>query len=365
MHLDTNMTIPLRIFSCNNSILTTGNNEIMGISTCSNRRLSFSDLGPQAKEGDFESLRSTSDGRFHTGFGGVNHICQTRDGKVEFVFFDVHIIAHVKSALGYPAYYPIRRVEMKKPIRAVLMDLDGTSVRSERFWVWIIQMTTASLLDQADFELCEDDLPYVSGHSVSEHLQYCIRKYCPDKTVEEARQCYFEHTHREMREIMEGRGRTNAFVPVPGLKEFLYELKSRKIKIGLVTSGLYEKAWPEILSAFRTLGMGDPNDFYDAIITAGFPLRQGSAGTLGELSPKPHPWLYSEICRIGLGIGAENSAQVVGIEDSSAGVCSIRLANIPVIGMADGNIEQSGARGLCHSFCEDFEQVLNIIGDQE
>ena len=29
------------------------------------------------------------------------------------------------------------------------------------------------------------------------------------------------------------------------------------MKIGLVTSGLYQKAWPEILNAFDTLGMGD------------------------------------------------------------------------------------------------------------
>jgi hypothetical protein len=84
-------------------------------------------------------------------------------------------------------------------------------------------------------------------------------------------------------------GRENAFIPTEGLKEFLLELKSRNIKIGLVTSGLYEKAYPEILSAFRTLNMGDPKEFYDCIITAGFPLQKESVGTLGELSPKPHP----------------------------------------------------------------------------
>jgi len=32
---------------------------------------------------------------------------------------------------------------------------------------------------------------------------------------------------------------------------------------------LYEKAWPEILSAFKTLKMGVPLEFYDALITAG------------------------------------------------------------------------------------------------
>ncbi|WP_146663456.1 HAD family hydrolase [Anaerohalosphaera lusitana] len=320
-------------------------------------------LGPNAKNEDFAPLASTSDAKFHTGIGGVNYICQTGDGKVEFIFFDSHVLAYVNSALGYPAYYPIQPVEIKKPTRAVLMDLDGTSVRSEGFWIWIIQMTTASLLDKPEFELSDEDLPFVSGHSVSEHLQYCIDKYCPDKTIEQARDYYFEHTHREMNEIMNGRGRTDAFVPTPGLKNFLCELKSRKIKIGLVTSGLYEKAWPEIVSAFKTLNMPDPKEFYDAIITAGFPLRKGSVGTLGELSPKPHPWLYAEVARVGLGIEPQNNTQVIGIEDSSAGVCAIRLANFPVVGLAGGNIAQSGTLGLCHHHCNDLNQILKIIGD--
>ncbi len=319
-------------------------------------------LGPNAKTEHFEPIKSTSDGRFQMGSDGVNYLCRTGDGKVEFVFFTDHVLAYVKSSMGYPAYYPINPVEIKTPIKAVLMDLDGTSVRSENFWIWIIQMTTASLLDKPEFELCNDDMPYVSGHSVSEHLQYCIKKYCPDKSVEQARTYYFEHTHREMNEIMNGRGRTDAFVPTPGLKEFLYALKAKKIKIGLVTSGLYEKAWPEILSAFKTLNMGDPKDFYDAIITAGFPLRKGAAGTLGELSPKPHPWLYAEVARVGLGIGVHENGHILGIEDSSAGVCSIRLANIPVIGITEGNIEQSGTLGLCHHYCHNFSQILDIIG---
>ena len=33
--------------------------------------------------------------------------------------------------------------------------------------------------------LKKEDLPYVSGHSVSEHLQYCIDKYCPSKSLED------------------------------------------------------------------------------------------------------------------------------------------------------------------------------------
>ena len=109
--------------------------------------------------------------------------------------------------------------------------------------------------------------------------------------------------------------------------------------------------------------MGDPKDFYDAIITAGFPLRKGHPGTLGELSPKPHPWLYAEVCRVGLGIGREQNGHVLGIEDSSAGVCSLRLANFPVFGIADGNIIQSGTAGLCNHYCSNLNEILEIIRD--
>ncbi|MCE5187183.1 MAG: HAD family phosphatase [Planctomycetaceae bacterium] len=318
-------------------------------------------LGSLANESDFIPLERCSDGRFIAGKDGVKAVLATGDRKVEFILFHQHMLAYVHSALGYPAYYPIEPVSMAKPIKAVLMDLDGTSVRSESFWIWIIQLTTASLLNNPKFELDESDTPFVSGHSVSEHLQHCIRKYCPDKTLEEARRYYFEHTHFQMEEIVKGRGKANAFTPSPGLKEFLLELKNANIKIGLVTSGLYEKAWPEIVSAFRTLGMGDPKDFYDAIITAGYPLRKGEVGTLGELSPKPHPWLYAETSRVGLGLSADQRSHVVGIEDSGAGVCAIRLANFSVIGFGGGNIIESGTKGLCDHYCESFEEIWRVI----
>ena len=309
-------------------------------------------------------LSRTCDGRFHAGRDGVVSIWSTGDKKVEFVAFRDSTLALVKSALGYPAYYPVHPVSLKKPVKAVLMDLDGTSVHSEHFWIWIIQKTTASLLNNPQFELEQADLPHVSGHSVSEHLQYCIEKYCPGKSVEEARNCYFEHTHYEMRELLEGRGKADAFTPAPGLKHFLLELKSMGIKIALVTSGLYEKAWPEILAAFRSLDLGDPKQFYDAVITAGFPLRKGEPGTLGELSPKPHPWLYAEACRVGLGVPFEERDQVIGIEDSGAGVCSVRLAGFCTVGFGGGNIIESGTRGVCDYYCDTFDEILNIIKQQ-
>jgi beta-phosphoglucomutase len=318
-------------------------------------------LGPVKPDSAFIPLEVCSDNKFMVGKDGVVSITATGDRKVEFISFEDRTLAYVKSNMGYPAYYPLLPVELKKPVKAVLMDLDGTTVRSEEFWIWIIQMTVASLLENKKFELENTDLPYVSGHSVSEHLKYCINKYCPEKSLEDARGFYFEHTHREMDEIMKGRGKKGAFTPTPGIKDFLLELKAMNVKLGLVTSGLYEKAYPEILSAFDTLKMGDPKDFYDCIITAGFPLRRGEVGTLGELSPKPHPWLYAETCRVGLGIPFEDRNSVVGIEDSGAGVCSIRLAGYPTIGIGGGNIIESGTKGLCDFYCETFSEILKTI----
>jgi beta-phosphoglucomutase len=318
-------------------------------------------LGSIPPDSGLIPLVACSDGRFIAGQDGVASITATGDRKVEFIAFADHTLAFVCSALGYSAYYPVHPVALERPVQAVLMDLDGTSVHSEGFWIWIIEQTTASLLGNPRFELEPADLPFVSGHSVSEHLTYCVRKYCPDKTVEEARDCYFEHTRREMRAILDGGGRMDAFVPAPGLKEFMLVLKARGIKIALVTSGLYEKAWAEIVAAFRALKMGDPHDFYDAIITAGFPLRKGEVGTLGELSPKPHPWLYAEAARVGLGIPFEARNSVLGIEDSGAGVCAIRLAGFPTVGMAGGNIIESGTRALCDFYCETLVDVLSVV----
>lgn len=318
-------------------------------------------LGSFSSGAGLVSLTACGDGLHRVGEGGVSAIAALGDGKVEFVGFRDHTLAYVRSSLGYPAYYPVHPVALRRPVQAVLMDLDGTSVHSEQFWVWIIQMTMTTLLGNPNFELEDADIPHVSGHSVSEHLSYCLAKYCPDRTLEAARAAYFEHTHRELQAILSGSGRREAMQPAPGLKDFLLWLKGRGIKIALVTSGLYEKAYPEIKAAFDLLDLGAPEALYDAIITAGFPLRKGEVGTLGELMPKPHPWLYAEACRVGLGIRFEQRHSVIGIDDSGAGVCSARLAGFTTVGMAGGNIEAAGARALCQHYCRDFDEVALVI----
>lgn len=298
---------------------------------------------------------------FEVGTQGVRKILTPDDKKIDIVEFDDKKLCCVKSSMGYPAIYPMYETHFEPKAEAILMDLDGTSVHSEAFWMWVIEQTTAKLLGKYDFKKEAEDEPFISGHSVSEHLQYMIDKYAKGSSLELARQYYFEIVNHEMNEIMKGRGKQDAFTPAPGLKEFLTTVKGECIKIGLVTSGLYEKAMPEIISAFRQLGMGDPVDFYDAVITAGQALRKGQTGTLGELAPKPHPWLYAETARVGLGIPFERRHKVIGIEDSSAGVVSIKLSGFSCCGVSGGNIERAGVHELCDYMVNDLREILEII----
>jgi len=304
-------------------------------------------------------------GRKIAGKNGCRKIHKTLDGKsVAILFEDGNQLIHFPTQIGIPAYYPLTEVKIPEKISAVLMDLDGTSVKSEHFWIWVIQQVIATLRKEPDFRLEEKDMPHVSGYSVSEHLEYVINKYLAGKNntrLENARSIYFEIVHRELQNVLEGKPAVEpCFEPAPFLREFLSTLKEKNVKIGLVSSGLHEKAFPEIKDAFSKIDLGDPVKFYDAIITAGFSIKKGQMGTLGELEAKPHPWLYAETLHA-LNVPGD---EVIGIEDSGAGILSLKAAQIPAIGVSGGNIESGGEKSLCNAFFDNLEELLHWMKDK-
>ena len=259
---------------------------------------------------------------------------------------------------GVCAIYPLLPSVFEPKAKAVLMDLDGTTVKSEEFWIYLIEKTIKTVSKNERFAFTQEDIPYVSGFSTVEHLTYALKKYGVNCDISTANATYHAIAEKELKEILEGRGNVSAFKPRNDLKDFLLTLKSEGIKIGLVTSGLDYKAIPEIVSTFRVLGMGDPLEFYDAIITGGRRKIKGQYGTLGELSVKPHPWVYAEI---GMSLAGEDKRHVVTLEDSASGLISSRLAGYSVIGFDDGNIEDSGLKNMCYDSVSDFGQVLKDI----
>ena len=116
-----------------------------------NQKFRIPGIGQISNNNGFILLERCSDGIHRINKDGVDAIFATGDHKIEFICYDDHSIAYVKSTMGYPAYYPVHEVNLQKPIKAVLMDLDGTTVRSEKFWIWIIEQTTASLLGNSKF----------------------------------------------------------------------------------------------------------------------------------------------------------------------------------------------------------------------
>lgn len=281
-------------------------------------------------------------------------------GNVVFTETNGNVYGNIENN-GVCASYQIKETAFKAPAEAVLMDLDGTTLTSEEFWVYIIERTMAKLMGNEQFSFTDEDIPFVSGFTTVEHLQYAIGKYCPENktALDLANEYYHQISTSELKKISRGEGNMGAFKPTAGLKEFLLELKARKIKIGLATSGLDYKCIPEIQSVFRQLDLGDPLTFYDAVITGGRRKNVGDYGTLGEIVSKPHPWIYTELAYMGLKI--KNPENVIGIEDSAAGVLSLRFAGFPVIGLETGNITQSGLNCLCDRKVNDLSEILLYI----
>ena len=288
----------------------------------------------------------------------MQRLIGTKLNNVEFLEKDGKTYGRVTGS-GVCADYEIKPVSIQAPIEAILMDLDGTTVTSEEFWIYIIERTMQELVEDPTFKLEEADIPFVSGFTTADHLLYCINKYYPDQELSKANAIYHKVAKAELDEILAGGGKSDAFKPTKGLKEFLLEVKRRGIKIGLVTSGLDYKAIPEIVAVFRTIGMGDPLKFYDAIITGGHRKDTHEYGTLGEIAAKPHPWVYTEVAYMGLKV--KDPSRVLGIEDSAAGVLALRFAGFPVIGVQEGNIGQSGLDCLCEKKVDDLREILELL----
>lgn len=310
------------------------------------------------KEKDFVPISRTNDGMFQSNQTGILKILQSKDEKIVIVVFDdERYFVGINTYDSYVTYYPLFESKIEYPIKAVLMDLDGTTLYSEEFWIHVIEVTMRNIMKKTSFHFEDIDLPFISGHSVSEHLRYCINKYCPLENLNDVMNEYYKVSNIQLNALINGSLSGNKILPADYLKNFLSGLIDNGIKVALVTSGQYEKAYPEIWSVCNALKLGRPEDVYDSIITTGYPLKAHCIGTLGELSSKPHPWLYLESALIGLGISLSERGHVLGIEDSGAGICALRIAGIPAIGLKHGNIVQSGLSSLCIDMCDNLYEV--------
>jgi beta-phosphoglucomutase-like phosphatase (HAD superfamily) len=279
------------------------------------------------------------------------------DGSVEFFAAGGESFARVTSRLGGATIYPLPPPARVEAISALLMDLDGTTVRSEPFWEKVLERTLGRLLEDPAFRFAPEDSVFISGRTVSEHLSWAIDRYRAPARLDAALYCY----HEEMRAELAGES-GRRIEPIPGLRALLLAAKERGVKVALVSSGWTDKVVPQLEALFAALDLGAPEDFYDTIVTGGSLVRAGSYGTVGELTSKPHPWLHREAALVGLGIPFERRGGVVGLEDSAAGVCALRIAGFRSVGVAGGNLAAAGMAPLCEAVVADLEEAATVLG---
>mgnify|MGYP001424789243 CR=1 FL=1 len=79
-------------------------------------------------------------------------IYKTKDSRAYFIQKKEETLVYIPTKIGVPAYYPLVPAGLPGKIKAVLMDLDGTSVKSEEFWIWVIEEIVRRFSKKTDFK---------------------------------------------------------------------------------------------------------------------------------------------------------------------------------------------------------------------
>lgn len=312
----------------------------------------------------FININKSSDNLFSKEDKEIDSIFVTNDKKIEFVRFKNNtLLMGIKSSFRSNSYYNIHDLRLKK-VKNILMDMDGTTMLSEKFWVEMLRISVVKVTKDDNFKFSDSDFPYISGHSVTEHLSYCIDKYKLKCKLFELKKIYDDIVDYNL-DNLELSSNAHFFEPREGLKNFLLKIKEKGIKIALVSSGSTKKVTATLNCVFKNMNMGNPLDYYDCIITGGDACKKLKYGTIGELYAKPYPCLYEEAYYIGLGLTKDDLEYTIAIEDSASGIYSILSSNITPIGISGGNIKASGVEPLCYKYFKSLEEIEEYFIDNK
>lgn len=209
----------------------------------------------------------------------------------------------------------MRKYPLKKG--AIIFDMDGVIIDSERLWQEAEREVFTSLGVQMDKESCKQ----TQSMTTNEVTDFWYSKYpWTDQPLHEVEQkvinCVIDLIEAEHCEI-------------PGAKGFLKKLKSHDFKIGLATNSPY-KIVPRVLSKLEL------THYFDVIVSAEF-VKQG----------KPAPDVYLTACeRL-----EEKAANCFVIEDSNSGIIAGKKAGMNVIAFTNnGKNNLTGFDHIIHTY---------------
>ncbi|PCJ65302.1 MAG: HAD family hydrolase [Bacteroidetes bacterium] len=204
--------------------------------------------------------------------------------------------------------------------KAVIFDMDGVIVNSEDLWQRAEKEVFSSLGVKMDEESCN----LTMRMTTTEVTEFWFSKHpWQGKTFEDVEQMVISRVI----ELIE-----NEQCGIVGIKEFIEELKSSGLKVGLATNSPY-KIIPRVLSRLGIMSM------FDAIASSEF-----------EKKGKPEPDVYLTVSRK----LDENVTECIAIEDSNSGILSAKKAGMTVFAFTNSgkNKNLKNADYVFHEYSE-------------
>lgn len=191
---------------------------------------------------------------------------------------------------------------MLKGKKAVIFDMDGVLVDSEKFW----KQAEYEVFTALGVNVTDEWSVYTQSMTTREVPRFWYEKFpWKGKTLDEAEQGVVEEVMRLI---------SSEDCVISGIKAYIEELRSRNLKIGLATNAP-EKLIPVVLKVTETAHL------FDAVSSVEF-----------ELQGKPHPDVYLTTARK-LNI---HPGECLAIEDSVSGMLSARNAGMTVAAFTNG-----------------------------
>ena len=213
--------------------------------------------------------------------------------------------------------------------RALLFDLDGTLAETDSLHL----PTWVDVLRPYGIEIDEEFYrERISGRSNSKIVEDLL----PDLSAEEG---------RDLADAKEAsfRERADALEPLPGLLNFMREVKDRGLSLALVTNAPEENAQTMLLAL-------ELREFFDEVVLS---------DEVGPVKPDPAPY-RAALDR--LGVAPE---EALAFEDSTSGIASSVGVGIPTVGIASTQapetLEDAGAFIVAADFADpELRRLLDL-----
>lgn len=215
-------------------------------------------------------------------------------------------------------------------IKAIIFDLDGTLIDTEKLFIRFWQEAAREM----GYPMRLEHALAIRGMARDRAEELLRKAVCPE---------FDYHAVRERRtELMEDYIRAHGIDTKPGAEALLRALRSWGIRIGLATAS-------NLPRAEKCLKMTGLYDYFDAITVAAMVPRG-----------KPAPDIYLEAARR-LGVSPEDA---VGVEDAPSGIRAIHASGVFPVLVPDQDAPDEALAKLCGLIVPSLHALQNWIEEK-